>query len=308
MLRMGKREVVSKMQRPSVAWKVTQLERNVSRVEIPYDRSAKWEAWALLSGDRHVDNPKSNLDLQAYHLDQVIERGAFVIDVADLYDCMGGKYDKRANKSSLRPEHQGENYFDLVVNSTVEFLKPYAKHFVMIGMGNHEQAIVDKHEINLIDRTVGILNRETGSRIYNGGYGGYVLINFRNKFSRSRTLITLKYQHGVGGGAPVTGGVIDSYRKAVSYPDADIYVSGHTHDSFIREIQRERICRLSGNRRFDIQTQIKTPSYKDDHGDNYGGWANAKMGMGPKPLGAYWLRFFWDWRSDRVLYETIKAQ
>ena len=38
---------------------------------------------------------------------------------------------------------------------------------------------------------------------------------------------------------------------------------------------------------------VKTPSYKDEYQDGMGGWSVERR-MPPKPLGAYWLRFYWD--------------
>lgn len=295
----------------SITWTTEQIQRNVFRVIIPYSRAKSWESWCLLSGDRHIDNPKSNHDLQYKHLEQVRERGACVLDIGDLVDAMAGKYDKRMNKALLIPYlAMADNYFDALTDYCADFLAKYAKHFVMLGVGNHEQAITDRHEINLVDRVVAILNREQKANIHNGGYGGYVLFRFvrdNEGGGGGRTCIALKYQHGTGGGAPVTGGVMDSYHKGLSHPDADIYVSGHLHNSYFREIAQERIDKISGARRMSVQTQIRTPSYKDSYGDNFGGWENAKMGMPPKPQGAFWLRFYYDTVADRVVYDVIKA-
>jgi hypothetical protein len=59
---------------------------------------------------------------------------------------MQGRWDKRADKSALRPEHQGNNYFDLIVETAAEFYKPYLQHFAVMGRGNHETAIAKQHE------------------------------------------------------------------------------------------------------------------------------------------------------------------
>lgn len=88
-------------------------------------------------------------------------------------------------------------------------------------------------------------------------------------------------------------------------PDADIILSGHTHDSWVREVARIRLNR-DGSQRHDIQTHIKLPSYKDDYGDGFSGWAATK-GMPPKPSGAVWLEFYWCRTKKRILYRVIKA-
>jgi len=47
----------------------------------------------------------------------------------DWFDAMQGKFDPRRNMDELRPEYRTEKYFDVVVESSAEFLKPYAKKY-----------------------------------------------------------------------------------------------------------------------------------------------------------------------------------
>ena len=42
----------------------------------------------------------------------------------------------------------------------------------------------------------------------------------------------------------------------------------------------------------DTQWHITTPTYKDEFADGHGGWAVEKE-LPPKPLGCYWIRFYW---------------
>ena len=59
---------------------------------------------------------------------------------------MQGKYDPRSSKDDLRPEHQGSNYLDSLVNTAADFFEPYAKNLIMIARGNHEAAILKRQE------------------------------------------------------------------------------------------------------------------------------------------------------------------
>jgi hypothetical protein len=65
---------------------------------------------------------------------------------------MQGKADKRSDKSSLRPEHQGSNYFDLLVDTAVDDIAPYRAYILEITDGNHETAVRKNHEIDLVER------------------------------------------------------------------------------------------------------------------------------------------------------------
>ena len=100
---------------------------------------------------------------------------------------------------------------------------------------------------------------------------------------------TLLYFHGSGGGGPVTRGAIQTNRMAVNYPDADVVMSGHTHDNWIIPIKRQRIGQ-SGVPYQDLAYHVRTPTYKDEY-DSGVGWAIEK-GLNPKPLGCVWLEFY----------------
>jgi hypothetical protein len=262
--------------------------RNVHtvRMDVP---GKGWEAWFLLRSDVHHDHPHCDWALEQKHLDQAKERGAGVIDAGDLMDVMGGKWDKRSDKSGVRPEHQHGDYLDAVVRTAAEFYAPYAEHFVVIGRGNHETAILKRHETDLTERLcerIGTLSKTT---VHSGGYGGWVRFLFTMQKTK-RTSRVLHYYHGTGGGGPVTRGVIQTARLAVYTPDADYVLTGHTHDAWILPIARQRLSDC-GVPYHDEVTYVRTPGYKDGWGDSYGGWEVEKS-LGPKPRGAAWLRFY----------------
>lgn len=296
---------------PDRAWQVEHLRPNATRITVLVEKNARWEWWYLLTSDQHWDNPDSNLKLQLKHLDEVKEREAAMMSCGDYFCLMQGKYDKRANKAKVRPEHvpkdPNENYFDLVIQSAATFLEPYTRHIAIIASGNHESAIEQRHEFSVTQRFVSILNDRTGSNILASGFSGWVSFSFRTTTTTINSIV-LHYDHGYGGGGPVTADMIQTSRRTAYLPDADIICHGHTHDQWVREFARVRYNSANGNIFQDIQTHIKLPSYKDEYKDGRSGWAVAAKGMPPKPLGAYWLRFFYDWRVDKVLYEVIRAQ
>lgn len=260
-----------------------------------------WEQWFLLRSDVHHDNPHCDQALEKKHLDQAKQRGAGIIDAGDLFCAMQGKYDKRADKSSLRPEHQDGKYLDRLVETAGEFYEPYAGNFLVLGRGNHETAIYRRCETDLTDRLVERLKTLAGSSIQSGGYGGWVRFMFtRGKFCTSRLL---HYYHGTGGGGPVTRGVIQTNRLAVFNPDPHIILTGHTHDEWIVPIRRQRIS-AAGVPYHDEQVHVRTPGYKDAWKNGASGWEVEKM-IGPKPKGAAWLRFYYE-RND-VQFEITRA-
>ncbi len=268
---------------------IEQLSRNVLRMQFPYVHEG-WEKWILLTSDRHHDSKWTDQDLEIEHLQKAKERDAHVIDVGDLFDVMQGKYDPRRSYKDLRPEFTVENYLDEIVMDGARFYAPYADRFLVIGKGNHEQAVLKNNGVDLISNLIHRLNNENNTHIYAGLYGGWIKFNF---FLGGTHRITknLKYFHGAGGGGPVTRGVIQTNRQAVYLPDADIVVNGHTHDSWHVPIARERI-NDHGNIYQDIQHHIRTASYKDEYRDGGDGW-HVETWKPPKPIGAAWIRFFY---------------
>ena len=286
---------------------VSKKSRNVLRVEFDDIRDG-WEKWFLLSSDRHHDSGHTDRKLAKEHLQECQDKDAHVLDFGDFFDAMQGKYDPRRSYPDMMPQYldsmqqDGIGYLDAITKDAVDFYKPFADRFVLIGRGNHETAIFSHNDTDLTNRIVYGLNSEAGTNIHVGGYGGWAQFKFTIQGTK-RQSVNLKYHHGYGGGGPVTKGVIQANRQAVYLPDAHIVVNGHIHESWILPMKRERF-NSHGTISQDYQYHIRTGTYKDEYGDGYGGWANEK-GMPPKPKGAVWLRFFY--RNGGIDYQFTQA-
>jgi hypothetical protein len=284
-----------------------ELHRNVHEIKHVYN--TKWEQWYLLQSDHHRDNPKCDDDMLIRHLDEAKARKAGILMFGDYFCCMQGKYDKRHSKSDLRPEHQGSDYFDALVKTETAFLAPYAENICVIGYGNHETSIIKKNETDLIRRLVDSINSNVkpSKPVYAGGYGGYVKFNFgRGTGNSNKQSILLKYRHSGGSLGEISKGTLGVDRMAKTFPDADIIVSGDNHESWTMEIVQERINN-SGKIELREQLHIKLPTYKEEYGDGHSGW-HVERNAPPKPLGAYWLRFYFDKDSDSIKYEVQRAK
>ena len=283
---------------------VKKTDTNVLRVTM--DAKSGNEFWFLLRSDAHHDSPKCDRSLEKKHLDQALERNAKIIDIGDLFCAMQGKYDPRSDKGSLRPEHQVNDYLDALVRTTVDDYTPYAKNWLVMGKGNHETAITKRHETDLTDRLATVLNYKANSNIQTLGYSGWIKFIF--KYSQTGQLTqSLWFTHGYGGGSPVTHGIIASARENVYIENADIMVSGHVHRSWVQEFVKLRLTNTGVVQR-RIGFYVKTPTYKDAYGDGTGGF-EVERGMGPRPLGAYWLKFTCGYLDGRriVTPQIIKA-
>ena len=237
----------------------------------------------LLLSDVHFDSTKCDRDMLKDHLDKALALKASVYIFGDWFDLMQGMYDPRRSYSSLRPEYKSITYLDDVINDAVEFLEPYKEVLAMVGRGNHETNIEKRLSTSPIDRLVGAL----GGGIMAGPYSGWVQLvysrNANNHGGRHQRM--LHFHHGYGGNAPRSKGVLNVDLDQKEWPDADVIVSGHTHQKWHVPISVERITdRL--NTYEDTVHHLKLGSYKKL--DRFAGWEVEKGFQQPR-LGGWWM-------------------
>lgn len=237
----------------------------------------------LLLSDVHFDSTKCDRDMLKNHLDKALALKASVYIFGDWFDLMQGMYDPRRSYSSLRPEYKSITYLDDVINDAVEFLEPYREVLAMVGRGNHETNIEKRLSTSPIDRLVGAL----GGGIMAGPYSGWVQLvysrNANNHGGRHQRM--LHFHHGYGGNAPRSKGVLNVDLDQKEWPDADVIVSGHTHQKWHVPMSVERITdRL--NTYEDTVHHLKLGSYKKL--DRFAGWEVEKGFQQPR-LGGWWM-------------------
>lgn len=262
------------------------LEQKAPHVLVVQDRrvSADWEQWYLLRADAHWDSVHCDRKLYKRHMDQARERDAGIIDVGDLFDLMQGRNDKRGSKSDIRPEHKESDYLNAVEDDFVAQHEEYAPYFVQLSNGNHNTSIIKHHEYDILGSVCRRLD------VARGTYAGWIVFRFESIGGGKRSNIKLRYHHGSGGGGPVTKGTLWPVKTAAIVPDADIVVSGHIHEQWLFPVERERI-NLAGNTYFDTQYHLCLPTYKREY--THDGF-HTEGGRPPKPLGAWWMRFYWN--------------
>ena len=242
----------------------------------------------LLISDLHWDNPHCDRGLLKNHLDEAVKRNAAIILNGDTYCCMGGKYDRRADKSLIRPEHNTDRYFDAIVDTSVEWFAPYAKNILLIGYGNHETAIIKHGETDLLQRFASTLNYATGSAVQVGGYGGTIDIRVLHDTIRGVNFV-VHYYHGSGGGGPVTKGVIQDQRILAGTEGYDLTWMGHVHELYYHQNMIHRYDRSTKTLIQKPIHQLRTATYKEEWDGGYMGF-HTERGRGPKPLGGYWMK------------------
>lgn len=275
-------------------WTFAEVKRNVHTLTF----DTRKEARLLLISDEHWDNPHCNRDKLEEDMSEAVRINAPIVSVGDFYCAMQGKWDKRSSKSDVRPEHQCGHYLDSLVDTAVEWHKPYQNHVVLRGLGNHETAIKKHHETDLIDRLCSGI-RANGGITRAGGYGGFVRLLFRRPSTPSspkgQTLgLDLYYHHGFGGGGPITQGAID-WSRYLMQVGADVYVSGHVHYHNTQTISRARLTQNNTITTSPILF-VRCSTYKEEWVDGHSGF-HVEKGRGPRPIGGQWLhlRVDGDW-------------
>jgi hypothetical protein len=257
------------------------MKNNVHKFVVPFENKK-----ILLLSDLHWDNPKCDRVLLKKHLDLALAGNHDVHLNGDTFCLMQGAYDPRKNKEGIRPEHNVNNYLDAVVNDAIDWFKPYAKIIKVVGYGNHETNIIKRQETDVIQRFVFGLNRECGTDIEAGGYGGWIVYNFLDGKVIRRSF-KIKYFHGSGGGGPVTRGVIQFNRMSAFIEGADLIWMGHVHECNEVIYTNEFLTK-----HYTIELRnilmVRTATYKEEYNSGLGGW-HVERGATPKPLGGRWL-------------------
>ncbi len=239
----------------------------------------------LLMSDQHFDSKQCDRKMLKRHFNQALEANSPIIFLGDWFDAMQGRNDRRSSKSSLKAAYLNA-YYDDLVDETVDFLEPYAHLIKIWAWGNHESSVLRNNETRLITRAIELLRLRTGHSILEMPYRGWVILEFRRKdghiWARS---LKIAYTHGDGGNAPVTRGAIKSARRAVMYPDADIFLSGHIHSQLELPIPRFRLSE-KGVEYEDEQLHVQLPTYKSIVKND--GWEIEK-GFSPPNAGGLWM-------------------
>jgi len=259
------------------------LSPQLLEIRLPYS-SLNQTATFFLASDIHLDNPKCNRALLTKHLDEMKRRDGAALFFGDVLCMMQGKYDKRSDKGSIRPEHLGGNYFDLVFRESADWLKPWSDRILLMSDGNHETAVISRNEIDPLENVVRLM-RDQGSPVEHMGYQGYVRFVFSKEGKQRVRRCTLFFHHGAWGGI-ITKGTMGGSRYSSIAPDADLLVNGHNHE---RTITAHPCYRVANNGQVWIEQRwhLQTGTYKQEFGGT-GGWAVERIVM-PKSLGGIWL-------------------
>lgn len=272
----------------------------VASVYMPDSARQDFQQDLFLMSDIHFDSIYCDRKLLKRDLDAVVQAEKWIIIAGDAFDLMQGKKDPRGRLDELRMEFKAEKYFDAVVDSMIEFLKPYQQNILLMGYGNHETSVIRHNGTDVIQRTVGALNQGRKHRIQTGGYAGWIRFMFQTGKNTSRGRIAYNYHHGKGGSAFVSDGIMDDKRTGVYIPDADIVHFGHNHKEYVHPVARQRL-NGKGIVEHDYQLYVRSPGYKSPFSLDKDGLSWDVAGGTPTPLGSISVNFGFVEHRPKVL-------
>lgn len=194
-----------------------------------FDYSKQKEHTFGLFSDLHIDADGFNKKLFNRHAERVVNAGGRIYINGDTFDAILPQ-DKKRYTASMAKYQQDDQIMPRIAEA-VEVLKPYVDHIDMIGVGNHETAILRYHGIDIVRMLVWELDKLRSKNLQQikcGGYTWFIRQKYIHGDNRSTKTLDIWYNHGTGGTAPVTKGMIGMSRATNSYL-ADVYWMGHIH-------------------------------------------------------------------------------
>ena len=270
--------------KPKQRWSVGTITDRVHELRVSFPKSGSRFRFLALT-DLHWDSSHCDRNFLKKHLDYALKENAPVVIVGDLFDIMQGRFDPRADPQTLRPEHRGSNYFDLISSTALEWFAPYASILALITPGNHEAAVIKRNEIDLIDRLTHSLRTQHNSPVIYGEDWCYLLQKSERTSTGKADVRTKRIflHHGYGGGGE-SGRGIPQHQATRSQWQADVFISGHIHR---RNTDHNVVTSVTGKGRIETSDQwfVRCGSYKQELDC---GW-HISRGAAARPLGGWWI-------------------
>lgn len=188
-----------------------------------------------LMSDLHVGGASTDYEAIAKELKHAKDNDHRIAINGDVFDLILPADTKRYLPSALHPRLQGcDDLVNKAVDWAYELLSPYAEHLDLIGVGNHEQALLKKGSLDpvllLVDRLNEHLSRKNSYHtISYGGYTGLLCYQLRGPLGLAPgSPLVIYYHHGYGKGGSLSSSS-SQYNQLQFVEGAHVYWLGHFH-------------------------------------------------------------------------------
>lgn len=198
-----------------------------------HNHTDKQDFYFGLFSDLHIDADDVDRRKMIRDLNEVVEKDGRIFINGDSFDAIFPTDKKRYTRGSDPGEHDAK--MNVMVREVADVLRPYANYIDLIGVGNHETSPIKYNNFDPVMALCYDLNRDRDKSlapIKHGGYRGFIRLVFDNGNKEAVSTYDIFYDHGKGGSASVTKGMIDINRFVYGY-NADLYWFGHKHTSIM---------------------------------------------------------------------------
>lgn len=201
--------------------------------EYRFNTDDKKDFYFALFSDLHADSNTFSRDEFVKDAEKYKSIGARFAFNGDIFDSILPTDRKRYTRGN--DDFDDDAQINARLDFVVKLLKPYVNEIDFMGIGNHEASIVKYDHVDMVKmlcRELNLIRDPKLPPIQRGGYQGFLRLHFRDKSGKSIRSFDIYREHGKGGSAPVTKGVINIQRLHTTFV-ADLYWLGHSHTSII---------------------------------------------------------------------------
>lgn len=241
--------------------------------------------------DIHFDSHYTNRKLLKQHLNKCLETNTYIILGGDTLDLMQSKFDKRSNKTELMKEYKENDYVNKILEDVYKFLLPYKENILLLCRGNHDNSFLDKYGIDCIKLLGEKLNVEVGS------YQNYIRLNFEDERGGGWKSLLIWHSHSSGSIGQRSKGVL-SVDILAGQIDADIYITEHSHQTYIVPMSYERLDRFN-KICYQDKNFLQVPTYEESWKNKNNWWSQTNKSI--RPIGHYLITFQYD-KEKKIKY------
>lgn len=170
---------------------------------------------------------------------------------------------------------------DVYVEKIASILRPIMDKCLAFGIGNHEERFEIEHETNLCQR---ILQESGAPGDLYSGWAGLTRILWQRASERSGRAQTIIYHsHGWQAGR-MDGAKINQMERLPAWVQADIYLHGHSHSSFVKPVARLKYDGRFERIAVDVAYTAHTGSFLRTYQQDQRGYGEVK-GYPPTVMG-----------------------
>ena len=177
--------------------------------------------------DLHIGHAEHDKKLLADTVKFIKQKGAYSILVGDLIDAIAMQ-DRRYENDSIHPDFKShlDNLHHEQCKSVIKSLSPIKKQILGTVGGNHEATLKKMASYDAVSVIA------EGLEVKQLTDPSYIILRFRNGGTSRSVRIWLSHGCFMGGGK-FRGSKVNNLEQKSGQFEADIYLSGHTHDRWV---------------------------------------------------------------------------